>query len=66
MPSWSDYAGWVLIAAAVFYVYYYVWPRIAAGVERNRKQRAQHWHSMESKHQLILNKIVEIEKRLDK
>lgn len=66
MPSWSDYAGWVFIAAAVFYVSYYVWPPVAAGVEKSKKQSDQIWHAMESKQRLILDKVVEIEKRLDK
>lgn len=66
MPSWADYARWVTNGGALLYLFYYIAPSIAAAGEKAVKKTALNWNTMTTTQRHIYNKVVEIEKRLDK
>ena len=50
----------------MLYLFYYIAPSIAAAGEKAVKKTALNWNTMTTTQRHIYNKVVEIEKRLDK
>lgn len=65
MPSWSDYAGWVLNAGALLYGYYFVWPQMVAASEETGKATGRNWNTVTRNQRCMYDKLVEVEKRLE-
>lgn len=65
MPSWADYASWVIYGMALLYAGFYVSPQLIARDEKDAEGRSQNWSILKNNHRLVYEKLAEIEKRLD-